>query len=70
MEDNQETEGQEVKDLRFLAEEQENKLEKKAEVIKDLNIKIDKLEKELHDVKIENEHLYLENQINHEQAKG
>ena len=35
-----------------MVEEQEHKLEKQLEIIKDLNIKIDKLEKELHDVKI------------------
>ena len=52
MEENQETEGEQVRELRKLTEEQQAKLEKKAEIIKDLNIKIDKLEKQLQDIKV------------------
>ena len=45
-------------------------IQEKSEKIKELLSRIEKLERDLQDFKIENEQLYLENQINHEHVKG
>lgn len=70
MEDNEQDDSEEVRQLRARVGELENKLNASYDAAKELSVKIDKLEKELHDLKTENEHLYMENQINFEQAKG